>query len=171
MKRGAAYRKTEQSREYQRKWSRRKYAEDPSRRARVLAYYKTPKGRATQARYWLTDGYKVSQRRAYATGTKKAAIKKYMQTAKGRESSLRGTHKRRALDKSVGAMVTAAAWSEIKARHGFACFYCGRSDFPLTRDHRLPLSRGGTHSLENIVPACKPCNSRKWARLPEEMAR
>jgi len=35
-------------------------------------------------------------------------------------------------------------------------------------DHRIPLSRGGRHEIENITPACKPCNSRKHTRTEEE---
>ena len=34
----------------------------------------------------------------------------------------------------------------------------------LTLDHVIPLARGGQHRVENLVAACKPCNSRKHAR-------
>jgi len=44
-----------------------------------------------------------------------------------------------------------------------ACAYCGTTE-NLTLDHVLPLSRGGAHRIENLVAACKPCNSRKGAR-------
>lgn len=47
---------------------------------------------------------------------------------------------------------------------GWTCAYCGRSDAPLTVDHVLALSRGGRHEIENLVPACRSCNSRKNAR-------
>jgi 5-methylcytosine-specific restriction endonuclease McrA len=32
----------------------------------------------------------------------------------------------------------------------------------------LPRSRGGKDTWTNVVSACKPCNQRKGARLPEE---
>jgi 5-methylcytosine-specific restriction endonuclease McrA len=35
-------------------------------------------------------------------------------------------------------------------------------------DHRLPLARGGRHEIENVIPACKSCNSRKHTRTEEE---
>jgi len=55
-------------------------------------------------------------------------------------------------------------------RDGYLCLYCG-GQFPehmLTRDHLLPLSRGGTNSWKNVVAACKGCNHAKGARTPEE---
>ena len=39
----------------------------------------------------------------------------------------------------------------------------------LTRDHILPLSRGGGNSWENVVASCSPCNNRKGNRLPAEV--
>jgi hypothetical protein len=39
----------------------------------------------------------------------------------------------------------------------------------LTRDHLIPLSRGGTNDWTNVVTACSPCNTRKGNRLPEEL--
>jgi 5-methylcytosine-specific restriction endonuclease McrA len=35
-------------------------------------------------------------------------------------------------------------------------------------DHLVPLSRGGKASRNNVVPACKECNSRKKYLLPIE---
>jgi hypothetical protein len=35
-------------------------------------------------------------------------------------------------------------------------------------DHRIPLSRGGRHEIDNVIPACKPCNSRKHIRTEDE---
>ena len=60
------------------------------------------------------------------------------------------------------------------ARDGYACQYCGRHKRELrnreflTRDHILPISRGGGNSWENVVTACSPCNHRKGNRLPHE---
>ena len=56
-------------------------------------------------------------------------------------------------------------------RDEFLCLYCGESFSPrlLTRDHVTPLSRGGEDCWENAVTACRSCNQRKGARLPEEL--
>ena len=39
---------------------------------------------------------------------------------------------------------------------------------PLQVDHRVPLSRGGTNSIDNILPACRSCNGRKHAMTEAE---
>jgi len=43
-----------------------------------------------------------------------------------------------------------------------------RSRECLTRDHLLPMSRGGGNEWTNCVTACSSCNTRKGNRLPEE---
>lgn len=50
------------------------------------------------------------------------------------------------------------------------CHWCGNTFPPdeLTMDHIIPLTRGGKGSRNNVVPACKECNSRKKYLLPME---
>jgi 5-methylcytosine-specific restriction endonuclease McrA len=61
------------------------------------------------------------------------------------------------------------------ARDTYCCQYCGRSQFvlrgreSLTRDHLVPLSRGGTNDWTNCVTACSTCNTRKGNHLPGEV--
>lgn len=55
-------------------------------------------------------------------------------------------------------------WLQILEVFGRACAYCLRTDRPLTMEHLIPVSRGGLHTAENIVPACRPCNSKKGVR-------
>ena len=60
------------------------------------------------------------------------------------------------------------------ARDEYSCQFCGRSQHDLrfreclTRDHLVPLSRGGTNEWTNVVTACSTCNTRKGNCLPEE---
>ena len=61
--------------------------------------------------------------------------------------------------------LTETEWGETLAYFDHACAYCLRSDVPLTMDHIIPVSKGGSHTQENVVPSCKSCNSRKGARL------
>jgi 5-methylcytosine-specific restriction endonuclease McrA len=57
-------------------------------------------------------------------------------------------------------------WLELLVEFNHQCAYCGRSDVPLTMDHRVAIVNGGHHTKDNIVPACRPCNSRKGAKDP-----
>jgi hypothetical protein len=51
-------------------------------------------------------------------------------------------------------------WIALKAAWG-GCAYCGATDLPLQRDCVLAISRGGRYTLDNIAPACGPCNASK----------
>lgn len=56
------------------------------------------------------------------------------------------------------------------ARDRYLCLYCGQrfARSELTRDHVVPLSRGGRDVWENVVSACLPCNVRKGNRTPQQ---
>lgn len=56
--------------------------------------------------------------------------------------------------------LSAEQWAALTAAWG-GCAYCGVTDQPLQRDCVLALSRGGRYTLENIVPACRSCNTSK----------
>src|SRR5262245_53471418 len=60
--------------------------------------------------------------------------------------------------------------SEIFARDGYRCVYCGLVFPPdeLSVDHVQPRSRGGDRSGGNLVTACKACNVRKGRRRVAE---
>ena len=51
-------------------------------------------------------------------------------------------------------------------RDGGKCQYCGSTAENI--DHVIPKSRGGPHEWENVVAACRRCNSRKEDRMPDE---
>ena len=72
-----------------------------------------------------------------------------------------GRAKRRGAE---GSGVTVEQWCEILETFGHACAYCLRTDRKLTVDHVISLHAGGLHDVENVVPACRSCNSRKCAR-------
>ncbi len=55
----------------------------------------------------------------------------------------------------------------VLRRDGRRCAYCGkRAD---TIDHVVPRSRGGTHTWDNCVAACRSCNSRKADKMLAEL--
>lgn len=54
----------------------------------------------------------------------------------------------------------------VFARDGSRCQYCGAAAESI--DHVVPRSRGGAHAWDNVVAACRPCNTRKRDRLLSE---
>lgn len=50
----------------------------------------------------------------------------------------------------------------VFARDDWRCQYCGAAAENL--DHVIPKSRGGTHTWDNVVAACRRCNSKKENR-------
>jgi 5-methylcytosine-specific restriction endonuclease McrA len=57
---------------------------------------------------------------------------------------------------------------EIFIRDDYTCQYCGVRSNDLTIDHIIPRSRGGGHSWDNLVSACRPCNHRKGGKLLQD---
>lgn len=49
---------------------------------------------------------------------------------------------------------------EIYKMYNKPCFYCNAT-FNIQLDHVIPVARTGHHSVGNLVPACKPCNTSK----------
>ena len=68
----------------------------------------------------------------------------------------------------------------LKKKHGTKCYYCGKEmDFKkgvgrkfkndmATIEHLIPLARGGEHTFENTVLACRFCNISRGAKSQEE---
>jgi 5-methylcytosine-specific restriction endonuclease McrA len=54
----------------------------------------------------------------------------------------------------------------VFARDTHRCQYCPAPAENI--DHVLPRSRGGTHTWENVVAACRRCNTKKGDRTPQE---
>ena len=77
----------------------------------------------------------------------------------------RGTASKLAIDPAP-ALTNAALF----ARDSLLCLYCGHSHprHQLTRDHVVPVSRGGRDCWENVVTACIGCNVRKGSRTPQQ---
>ena len=66
--------------------------------------------------------------------------------------------------RKVTSNFTLSQWLEVLEEFGHRCAYCLCGDQKLTMDHVIPVAKGGEHVRENIVPACKSCNSRKKDR-------
>jgi 5-methylcytosine-specific restriction endonuclease McrA len=77
-----------------------------------------------------------------------------------RTRQARAARKRRARMGRVEHDLSDDQWAALTAAWG-GCAYCGASGRGLQRDCVLAISRGGRYTLDNVVPACGPCNASK----------
>ena len=95
----------------------------------------------------------------------------YLYTHKWRESNRERTVQqvvtRMARIRGAKGNYTFQEWNEIKKKFNFCCALCGKneSEVKLTRDHIIPITKGGSNYISNIQPLCGPCNSRKSNHL------
>ncbi len=129
--------------------------EDNARAAVYDAGHREPIRARKAARYLENREAVCAERRAWRQAHPEEA-RAYASTSRARRSGA-GT-----------ADLSAGQWREIQAAYGFRCAYCPPDceecktrSHALTRDHLTPVTKGGAHTLANIVPACASCNSRK----------
>jgi 5-methylcytosine-specific restriction endonuclease McrA len=65
------------------------------------------------------------------------------------------------LEKDSIRSLTAEQWEQCKIYFNYSCAYCGSSEAKLSKDHFIPLTGGGGLTYDNVIPACKACNSSK----------
>lgn len=59
-----------------------------------------------------------------------------------------------------GGSHTLTEWNILKAQYNWTCPRC-KQQKELTKDHIIPISKGGSDNIENIQPLCRNCNSQK----------
>jgi|SRR5579859_100673 len=76
--------------------------------------------------------------------------------------------RRRALLANAPGNWTRQEFKELCEAVDYYCSYCHERFDKLTADHIIPLSRGGSNDITNIIPACGPCNYSKQDKTPLE---
>lgn len=116
---------------------------------------------ARQERYRQRNLEKVAAyQREYAAGhhdSHNEAGRAWRKTPQGRASEAVRKARRKALLQAADCGCVTP--EKLLAIREAPCSYCGGTAD--TTDHLVSLTAGGRHCLENIVAACKPCNSRK----------
>lgn len=56
----------------------------------------------------------------------------------------------------------------VYRRDSYRCLHCN-AETRLSIDHIVPVSRGGTHDIDNMQTLCRSCNSRKRDTLVSEV--
>lgn len=142
-------RNTEKAKAYAKNWNEEHADHVKARKSQE--YAKNKEYYTTKARAWYAANREHSIQRSLA----------YFRTEKGKIRNRLNTNKHRALERQGD--VTPNELTELMQRQT-RCAYCKKvfSDkLPATIDHVIPLSKGGPHTISNLVLACKPCNSRK----------
>lgn len=106
-------------------------------------------------------------RESYAKGL---CFKHYMRVWRANNADkVRATHRRR-LDRETQLLVEPFTDEQLEGRMSMfsGCWMCGGEADAI--DHVKPLAAGGLNCLSNMRPACTPCNSRKQAKWPFDLA-
>lgn len=74
---------------------------------------------------------------------------------------------RRVIKLGNGGSHTFESWEELKKTYNYTCPCCGRKEpeVKMTRDHIIPLSKGGTDNIDNLQPLCLSCNCKKYNKI------
>lgn len=77
------------------------------------------------------------------------------------------THRYEATKKCLPSNFALKDWNDCLESFDFECAYCGNKD-NLTKEHFIPVSKGGGFTKENIIPACHRCNCSKSGKSFED---
>jgi 5-methylcytosine-specific restriction endonuclease McrA len=129
-----------------------------------------------QKEYQQRNKEKISERRKRYYQKNKCRIAEYQKNNKEKIAEYRKDYvkenkekfvlyrrKRDSLKKELQHTLTASQWSKIKTDFDNCCAYCGKKK-KLEQEHFIPLTKGGEYTHNNIIPACKSCNSSKYNR-------
>ena len=66
-----------------------------------------------------------------------------------------------------GGSHTKEEWEAKKKEFEYKCAKCGtpETESRLSKDHIIPVSRGGNSFISNIQPLCMPCNREKSKKI------
>lgn len=137
---------------YMREWSRRN---KESVNARVLRHYYLNRDAKIAAR---KEWYKNNFDKHHAT----VADWKQKNPEQSAILARRGNQVRRLKMKQNKTFKIRV--KETQRLYNQPCFYCGSSK-QIELDHVVPIARGGSHGIGNLVAACRECNKSKGAKL------
>lgn len=150
---------------YNKQWKKEHATEEHTRQTQWRGGHKEQL--RTAARHYYAEH--AEERKAYSSNyvaTNHAKVCERARTAYANHPEIHKArwHQRKALLLGNGGTAfTAHQWLELVVFYGAVCLRCTKHK-PLTADHVIPLSRGGTNAIENIQPLCLACNCSKGVR-------
>jgi hypothetical protein len=124
---------------------------------RKMSHRKYQKANADRYRQWARES------RVKHPERHRAYYQKWLSVPAHYEQVILNGHKRRVLVRGASGDggVSRRDWLRLVRRYRGCCAYCGESEASPVIEHVIPVSRGGRHTIGNVLPACGPCNSRK----------
>lgn len=146
MRTSVPYKDDERRRRYAREWIRR----NPERAREAMRRWRAahPRDHAEDSRTY----YRRHRAERLAQSAEYHHANPHIGRARGQNRRVRQT--------AAEGSFTPQAWLALVEQYGGRCAYCGAAA-PLEVDHRIPLARGGSNAIDNILPACRSCNARK----------
>jgi 5-methylcytosine-specific restriction endonuclease McrA len=92
----------------------------------------------------------------------------FRKTPGGRVADTRHSHRRRTLKTQTACTLTLKQWLRILEMQNNHCAHCGVEFTELvrpTKDHIIPLSKGGGLTFGNVQALCQSCNSKKHDKV------
>jgi 5-methylcytosine-specific restriction endonuclease McrA len=159
----------------------RKYCDDcrsiayiEKRREQCSRWRKLNRERYLSARrknYWVRREHYLQRNRLYVKAHLSRYREHFRRWRKAHPDWVREVNRRRRVrERNASGYHTYEQFLEVLARQNFRCYYCGAvlTEQTAQEDHFIPLSRGGSDDISNIVAACRACNSGKRDRNPWE---
>lgn len=128
---------------------------------RYKQWYEANKPKAlASSKQWQHDN-----REKYRANMRKAARKAY---AANPLKFINRAHEARierwAIYDSAENPITEQQWADRLVEFEDCCAYCHKPSERLQQDHIQPISKGGQHTYDNVVPACAFCNASKGSK-------
>lgn len=123
---------------------------------------------AAKSRKWAKDNPEKANARAkrwQKNNPEKVAASNRLWKKNNPEKVAAKNSRRRTQKTKAGGSFTGAEWKALVDHYGGRCLCCGCTDAKLTADHIIPVSMGGTSSIDNIQPLCGKCNSSKCDKI------
>lgn len=111
------------------------------------------------------DGLRAYARQYYAEHRQEIIAYQKKYNAENPDKVRARRIRRRSRESGSGGSYTAKEWQALCDKYGNRCLCCESSDEPLTVDHIVPISKGGSSDIDNLQPLCKSCNCSKQDKI------
>lgn len=116
------------------------------------------------------DKHRISSKEWANKNKEKVAIKNKLWKLNNKETVnlYKKAYRHNRRDKLSSVKLNYKEWKVLLDLFAGLCPYCSTWGHELTVDHVVPVSKGGTNDINNLIPCCFKCNTLKGAKLLDE---